>query len=169
MSKVFEHIICQTINREVRYSTGKKIYILASIFYFIFVRWFVQFSHSSVRVLLTLCKYGGSLGRPGSSCAKARLVRPREFCFDCASQRFSQSIWFPSSCYVLKSHQRGDLTPAETKIIFALPRFFTKKEMDSSGSTRRIRRHFSITELKERNCARFTSEEKTHETIGMGE
>ena len=25
----------------------------------------------------TECKYGGSLGRPGSSCAKARLVRPR--------------------------------------------------------------------------------------------
>ena len=33
----------------------------------------------------TECKYGGSLGRPGSSCAKARLVRPREVCFDCAS------------------------------------------------------------------------------------
>ena len=35
--------------------------------------------------LYTECKYGGSLGRPGSSCTKARLVRPREFCFDCAS------------------------------------------------------------------------------------
>ena len=33
----------------------------------------------------TECKYGGPLGRPGSSCAKARLVRPREFCFDCSS------------------------------------------------------------------------------------
>ena len=66
--------------------------------------------------LYTECKYGGSLRRPGSSCAKARLVRPREFCFDCASQRFSRSIWFPSSCYVLKSHQKGDLTPAETKV-----------------------------------------------------
>ena len=33
----------------------------------------------------TECKYGGSLGQPGSSCAKARLVRPREFCFDCTS------------------------------------------------------------------------------------
>ena len=33
----------------------------------------------------TECKNGGSLGRPGSSCAKARLMRPREFCFDCAS------------------------------------------------------------------------------------
>ena len=36
-------------------------------------------------VAYTECKYGGPLGRPGSSCAKARLVRPREFCFDCAS------------------------------------------------------------------------------------
>ena len=32
----------------------------------------------------TECKYGGSLGRPGSTCAKARLVRPR-VCFDNAS------------------------------------------------------------------------------------
>ena len=32
----------------------------------------------------TECKYGGPLGWPGSSCAKARLVRPQEFCFDCA-------------------------------------------------------------------------------------
>ena len=29
-------------------------------------------------------KYGGPLGRPWISCAKARLVRPQEFCFDCA-------------------------------------------------------------------------------------
>ena len=33
----------------------------------------------------TECKYGGPLGLPGSSCAKARLLRPQEFCFDCAS------------------------------------------------------------------------------------
>ena len=66
--------------------------------------------------LYSECKYGGSLGRPGSSCAKARLVRPQEFCFDCACYRLSRSIRFPSSCYVLKSHQRGDLTPAETKV-----------------------------------------------------
>ena len=33
----------------------------------------------------TECKYGGPLGRPGSSCTKARLVRPQEFCFDCTS------------------------------------------------------------------------------------
>ena len=64
--------------------------------------------------LYTECKYGGSLGRPGSSCAKARLVRPQEFCFDCGSYRLP--IRFPSSCEVLKSHQRGDLTPAETKV-----------------------------------------------------
>ena len=66
----------------------------------------------------TKCKYGGSLGRPGSSCAKAGLVRPREFCFNFASWRFSRLIWFPSSCYVLKSHQRGNLTPAETKVAY---------------------------------------------------
>ena len=73
---------------------------------------------SSVTRILQLieCKYSGSLGRPGSSCSKARLVRPQEFCFDCASWRLSPSIRFPSSCYVLKSHQRGDLTPAETKV-----------------------------------------------------
>ena len=31
----------------------------------------------SVVGIYTECKYGGSLGQPGSSCAKARLVRPR--------------------------------------------------------------------------------------------
>ena len=64
----------------------------------------------------TECKYGGSLGQRGSSCAKARLVRPQELCFDCACWRLSRSIRFPSSCYVLKSHQRGYLTPAETRV-----------------------------------------------------
>ena len=33
----------------------------------------------------TECKYGGPLGRPRPTCAKARLVRPQEFCFDCSS------------------------------------------------------------------------------------
>ena len=55
---------------------------------------------------------------------------------------------------MLKSHQRGDLTPAETKVDY-LRRFEW--------------RHVTITELKERKCAGFTSEEKTHETIRMGE
>ena len=40
---------------------------------------------SSPMIPYTECKYGGPLGRPRSSCAKARLVRPQEFCFDCAS------------------------------------------------------------------------------------
>ena len=66
--------------------------------------------------LYTECKYGGSLGRPGSSCAKVRLVSPQEFCFDCVCYRLSRLIRFLSSCYVLKIHQRGDLTPAETKV-----------------------------------------------------
>ena len=82
--------------------------------YHLVVSW-AQMSTHPGRVY-TECKYGGSLGQPGSSCAKARLVRPQEFCFDCGSQQLSRSIWFPSSCYVLKSHQRGDLTPAETKV-----------------------------------------------------
>ena len=30
----------------------------------------------------TECKYGRPLGHPASSCAKVRLVRPQEFCFD---------------------------------------------------------------------------------------
>ena len=53
----------------------------------------------------TECRYGGSLGQRGSS-----------WCFDCACWRLSRSIRFPSSCYVLKSHQRGYLTPAETRV-----------------------------------------------------
>ena len=55
--------------------------------------------------------------------------------------QLSRLIWFPLSCYVLKSHQRGDLTPAETKVDYlpfanVLPRFFTRKEMHSSVSVR---------------------------------
>ena len=47
MSKMFARNICQTIEWEVNYSTAKKknIYILASIFYFIFASQFFQFSH----------------------------------------------------------------------------------------------------------------------------
>ena len=44
--------------------------------------------------------------------------------------------------------------------------------MDSSDSARRMEALyllFTIKELKERKCARFTLEEKTHETIRMGE
>ena len=46
MSKIFARIICQTIEWEVSYSTAKKYFILASIFYYILVRRFDQFSHS---------------------------------------------------------------------------------------------------------------------------
>ena len=81
---------------------------------------------------VTECKYGGPLGQPMSSCVKARLVRPQEFFCTCMSLQLSQSIWFASSSYVLKSHQKGDLTTAETKVdlIFPLPRFLTKEKMD---------------------------------------
>ena len=44
--------------------------------------------------------------------------------------------------------------------------------MDSSNSVRRMKALyllFTIKELKERKCARFTLEEKTHETIRMSE
>ena len=53
--------------------------------------WNVKRARSGVPQLkenCTECKYGGPLGRPGSSCAKARLMRPQEFCFDCVSQRY---------------------------------------------------------------------------------
>ena len=36
----------------------------------------------SSRNIYTKCKYGRPLGRSRSSCVKARLVRPQEFCFD---------------------------------------------------------------------------------------
>ena len=75
--------------------------------------------------IYTECKYGGPLGRPGSSCAKARLERPQEFCFDCASQRLSRSIWFTSSCCTPEGHQKEDLTLAGIAINF--PRSFHKE------------------------------------------
>ena len=59
-----------SFEKSVRSRGGRKITMLM---------WLLPIS------IYTECKYGGSLGRPGSSCAKARLVRPREFCFDCAS------------------------------------------------------------------------------------
>ena len=72
---------------------------------------------------------------------------------------------------MLKSHQRGDLTPAETKVYYLR---FAKvlyeeingfKRLAANGGTLLSRSYF----LKERKCARFNSEEKTHETIRMGE
>ena len=47
---------------------------------------------SGAMQVYTECKYGGPLGRPGSSCAKVRLVRPQEVCFDYASKRLSRSM-----------------------------------------------------------------------------
>ena len=44
--------------------------------------------------------------------------------------------------------------------------------MDSSDSARRMEALYlllTIKDLKERKCARFTLEEKTHETIRMSE
>ena len=69
---------------------------------------------------------------------------------------------------MLKSHQRGDLTSAETKVAYLRFAKVLYEEMDSSDSARRMEA-LNITELKERKCACFTSEEKTHETIKMVE
>ena len=60
---------------------------------------------------------------------------------------------------MLKSHQGGDLTPAETKVGYLpLPRFIAKKE---NG----FKRFSAATGSTERKCARFISVEKNHETI----
>ena len=80
-------------------------------------------------------KYGGPLGRPGSSCAKARLVRPQEFCFECASWRLSRSIWLASSCCVPDRHQKGDFTLGELPLLSR--DLFTTKVEDSCHSARR--------------------------------
>ena len=65
---------------------------------------------------------------------------------------------------MLKSHQRGDLTPAETKADYL--RFAKVLSEERNGFKR-----FGVAKgvLKERKCARLTSEEKTHETIRMDE
>ena len=85
--------------------------------------------------LYTECKYSGSLCRPGSSCAKARLVRPQEFCFDCSSLRMTRSIWFASSCCLPERHENRDFTQAGTT--FTFPRSFHKEVKDSCDSARR--------------------------------
>ena len=72
---------------------------------------------------------------------------------------------------MLKSHQRGDLTPAETtvdylcfaKVLYEERNGF-KRFGGANGGTL-----LSRSLIKERKCARFISEEKTHETIRMGE
>ena len=69
-------------------------------------------------------------------------------------------------------HQKGDLTPAETKFdylrfakVLYEERNGFKRFGAAKGGTLLSRSYF----LKERKCARFTSKEKTHETIRMGE
>lgn len=71
---------------------------------------------------------------------------------------------------MLKSHQRGDLTPAETQVdylrfakVLYEERNGFKRFGAANGGTLLSRSYFL------RKCARFTSEEKTHETIRMGE
>ena len=68
---------------------------------------------------------------------------------------------------MLKSNQRGDLTPAETKFHY-LP--FAKVLYEERNGFKLIREangstFNTITELKERKCSRSTSIEKTSRTI----
>ena len=67
---------------------------------------------------------------------------------------------------MLKSHQIGDLTPAETKVDYLR---FAKVLYEERKGCKRFGAANGGTLLKERKCARFTSEKKTHETIRMGE
>ena len=70
---------------------------------------------------------------------------------------------------MLKSYQRGDLTPAETtvdyicfaKVLYEERNGF-KRFGPANGGTL-----LSRSSIKERKCARLISEEKTHETIRM--
>ena len=64
---------------------------------------------------------------------------------------------------MLKSHQIGDLTPAETKVDYLR---FAKVLYEERN---RFKRFGAANGGTLRKCARFTSEEKTHETIRMGE
>ena len=84
--------------------------------------------------MYTECKYRGPLGRPGSSWAKARLVRPQEFYFDCASKRLSLSICFASSCCVPECHQ---------------------KDFTLAGITELMRFGAAMESTLQRKCARF--------------
>ena len=61
---------------------------------------------------------------------------------------------------MLKSHQIGDLTPAETKVDYL---HFAKVLYEEKYGFKRFAAANGGT------FARFTSEEKTHETIRMGE
>ena len=73
---------------------------------------------------------------------------------------------------MLKNHQIGDLTPAETKVgylRFAKVLYEERNGCKRFGATNEGTLLSRSNFLKERKCARFTSEEKTHETIRMGE
>ena len=87
----------------------------------------------------TKCKYGRPLGRSRSSCVKARLVRPQEFCFDSRLSDWVDRygfLWVVMCLRAIKEEIK--LLQKRKLIIFALPRFFTKKEMDSSILVRQM-------------------------------
>ena len=98
-----------------------------------------------------------TLGWPGSSCAKVRLVRPQEFCFAFTSWRLRWSIWFVSRCYVLNKIRRGDFNPSRNES--SLPSL-CQGSLPRTWWIQVIRcgkwKHFTRTELKEQKCARLT-------------
>lgn len=67
----------------------------------------------------TECKYGGPLGRPGTSSVKARLVSPLLFCFDNTLFCFSR-VYFnmPSYCCVPNCNQKGYTSLSGEKVSF---------------------------------------------------
>jgi len=62
------HMTKHTCEKNTHKNTRKKIGKLSVTF---------NVDDVDLKKLYTECKYGGSLGWPRSSCAKARLVRPR--------------------------------------------------------------------------------------------
>ena len=93
------------------------IILMVNIIYNIFIM-IACIEMKNKRQLYTECKYGGPLGRPGSSLAKAKLVRPQEFCLDYASCRLSRSILLSLRAAVcLSATKKESLLQLERKLI----------------------------------------------------
>ena len=82
-----------------------------------------------LKLLMPECKYGRPLGRPGSTCAKASLVRPHVWfdnaSFECESIEFllcSRSVQcffdMVTSCCVPERNQKGKKTSTGEKVSF---------------------------------------------------
>ena len=68
--------------------------------------------------LYTECKYGGPLGRPGTSSVKARLVSPLLFCFDNAFSFSRVYFTMPSYCCVPNCNQKEYTSLSGEKVSF---------------------------------------------------